>query len=231
LIDKLDYYDLFGILVPGMLLSYAVPVLFPQVKTIMAVGFPAAIEVLVFTALAVFVGHIIQAIASAIEHPVLFRSWGGVPSDIALTAGLGDRYLSADAAARIDAKLRTKLGEKASSRSVFVGAITLANATPASRAQTFNSLYAYHRALLVTLAAAFVLLIASAGWGAAAHWSGGLLAVCIIALVSLLFLVFVRTRQRAFYYVREVLYVAERALDTATVNASSGPEPATRRKD
>lgn len=221
MIDKCDYYDILGILVPGVLLSFWVPICFPQLSDVV-VDFPSEIDLLGFVALTIFVGHIVQAVASAVEEPVLFRLWGGRPSEVALARGLGERYLPSDAAQRIRRKLAASFGSDASNRALFLGAMRLANAAPNSRAQTFNSLYAFHRALLVVSVAAQFLLILSSWWGAAGDWTDGRVAVFAGVLLALLILMYCRTRQRAYYFVREVLLVAEGVLDSAAGNRVSG---------
>jgi hypothetical protein len=218
MIDKLDYYDTLGAVVPGALVGYWLPICFPQVAEIVAAaGFPEAVDVVAFVAAAFFLGHILQAIASALE-PLLHRPWGGRPSERALERGLGDRYLPPQSADRIRAKLRTAVEGKPTDRDLFLWAMARANAAPYSRSQTFNSLYAYHRALVVVIAAAAISLLASALWGRAEEWSDARFATVLAFLLVLLVLTYYRAMQRAFYYVREVLIVAERVLDESTAN-------------
>ncbi len=88
-----------------------------------------------------------------------------------------------------------------------------ANAAPGSRSQAFNSLYAYHRALLFVLVAGIALLVASMTWGAAQTWPTARSLVLLVVFAALLVLVWYRSKQRALYYVREVLGVAEREVD------------------
>ncbi len=91
MIDKFDYYDILGIVIPGALLAYWVAVCFPQTAEIVAgAQLPEAVDVLAFVALAFFVGHLVQAAASVLERP-LYWSWGGQPSERALREGLGNR--------------------------------------------------------------------------------------------------------------------------------------------
>lgn len=213
MIDKLDYYDILGIIIPGTLAAYWIPICFPQVVQI-AVGadLPEPIDVFAFVALAFFLGHILQGVAGVIE-PVLFWSWGGRPSDRAIRDGLGDWYLPKDAGLRIRAKLMTTVNGGASDRSLFLRAMTFANAVPGSRAQAFNSLYAYFRSIIVLLLFGIGLLLTSMKWGAAARWPVAWAIVILVALIVLLALVWFRAKQRAMYYVREVLFVAERSID------------------
>jgi hypothetical protein len=212
-IDKLDYYDILGIVIPGTLAAYWIPICFPQVVEIAAgADLPEPIDIISFVALAFFLGHILQGVAGAIE-PVLFWSWRGRPSDRALRDGLGDWYLPKDAGQRIRGKLAAVVGAGASDRSLFLRAMGLANGFPGGRAQAFNSLYAYFRSVVVLLLVGIGLLLASARWGAAARWPVAWVIVILVVLVVLLALVWFRAKQRALYYVREVLCVAEQAID------------------
>jgi len=105
------------------------------------------------------------------------------------------------------------VGGEPSERSLFLRAMQLAQCAGNARVQRFNSLYAYHRGLLVLVLIAFALLVASFQWGAAAAWVCGWKCVGVAATLSLLVLTWHRAKQRAYYYVREVLLTAERVLD------------------
>ena len=83
----------------------------------------------------------------------------------------------------------------------------------ASRVERFVALYGYYRGLLFSAVLAVTLGLASVRWAdhsvlsmAGKLWTVGTLGVLTILL-------WYRTKQRAFYYVREVLLTAERVLD------------------
>lgn len=210
--DKFELYDLLAVIVPGSLVIGGAIVLFPEIKhATHGVTFPEAFAVVLLVSLAVFVGQLVQAVASLTE-PILDKSWGGRASERAFREGLGERYLSHIAARRVKDRLATALDEERSPRSLFLYAMTLAESAVGSRAPRFNALYAYHRALCSMVFVSWLLLLGSLKWGAAVTWpttvqwsaaGGGLL---------LLWLIWFRTKQRAFYYVREVLLTAERVL-------------------
>lgn len=213
MIERFDYYDLLGVAVPGVLLAYWTPICFPQVTQVAAgAAFPGAVDVIGFGAIAIFLGHLVQAIASALEDH-LHRTWGGRPSVRALSVGLGERYISQGAGERIRVRLATVAGEGASHQDLFRVALTRANAAPASRSEKFNALYGYHRSLLVVVAIGLLLLVASRSWGAAANWSGGAFSAVVVAFVATFALLWHRTRQRAYHFVQETLYVAERTFE------------------
>jgi len=210
-LDRLEPYDFLGVVIPGVLLAYWLPVCFPQTLAIVAVaGFPEAIELIGFAAVAIFFGHLIQAVASLLE-PLLYRSWGGKPSERALGWGLGERYLSEAAGRRIRACLATHASEQASHQDLFRMAMTQANGTAGSRSQQFNALYAYHRALVIVVVVAALLVGASRFWGAAATWPDAQFWAVQVVLLGMAALVWHRAKQRAFHYVAETLHVAERA--------------------
>lgn len=210
--EKLDYYDLLGILVPGILLQCWVAITFPAVQGIIStVKLSEALSVIAFTAAAIFIGQLLQAIGS-IAEPLMFLSWGGNPSDQALSRGLG-RYFPEDSASRVRQVLASHVGSDATHRSLFLFAMQAAESAVVSRTGRFNAIYAYHRALCILATFAILLLASSALWGAAREWSYLQLGTVFVSLLLLLFLLWHRTKQRAFYYVREVLLTAERLLD------------------
>jgi len=213
MIEKLDYYDILGVLVPGSLGVCWAWICFPAITDIVpTAGLPATLEIVASVALIVLIGHVIQTVGSLLE-PCIYRTWRGRPSDRALLEGLSERYLPKDSAVRIRAKLFQAVGAEARERSLFLRAMQLAQCAGNARVQRFNSLYAYHRGLLVLVLIAFVLLVSSLQWGAAAAWACGWKCVGLVALLSLLALTWHRGKQRAYYYVREVLLTAERVLD------------------
>jgi len=122
-----------------------VPVLFPTFlpfcfPAILAIGamphFPDAFWVVALTVLAVFLGQILQAISSLLE-PVLFWSWGGRPSDRALTKGLKG-YLPKDAANAIKQTLDT--AARSNGHGTFLFAMQKADSSERTRTPRFNAL-------------------------------------------------------------------------------------------
>jgi hypothetical protein len=220
LTPKLGIYDFFGALVPGTLLLSVVAACFPSLVSAFTLPtVPDAFAVLALTILAVFTGHIVQSIASLLE-PLAYRTWGGRPSDRALTDGLGDKYIPKKDGARIAGKIRQAIGSDASDRSLFLYAMTLAEADSKSRAGAFNGSYAYHRALLVLAAAALVLTALSGRYGALQSLTAGQFFSLLGAVAGVTALLWNRCRQRACYYVREVLFSAERLLDARNWDAA-----------
>lgn len=222
---KFDYYDVLGNLVPGTLLVCWVCICFPAATTaLIAVPLPDAFRVVALTALAVFAGHLIQAVGSLAE-PVLHRTWGGQPSERALTTGLG-RYLPPEKAGVIAGRLADLFGAGQGSHALFLSAMQLTDAANVGRAARFNALYAYHRGLMVVVVTGIIMLLGSALVGGAAsawRWSGT--ATLLVVMLAVLALLWHRTRQRAYYYVREVLLAADLVLlKEGTATGSWGSE-------
>lgn len=174
-------------------------------------GFSDAFSVMLLTAVAVFAGHFVQAIASAIE-PLVFRTWGGRPSDIGLSRGL-KRYLPLESSSRIKNKLADTMGSSTEDHSLFLYAMQLSDGQNIGRARRFNSLYAYHRALLTLILLCIAMGATSLASGAAV---GGTLWQNVLLFGAGLFLAILfwhRAWQHACYYVRDVLFSAEHVLD------------------
>jgi hypothetical protein len=82
MVEKLEIYDLVGIAVPGVLVVAAIPLAFPSIAAQVAtVKFPDGFALLALSALSVFIGYLIQTLASLVE-PILFKTWGGRPSEL-----------------------------------------------------------------------------------------------------------------------------------------------------
>lgn len=209
--DKFDFYDVMATLVPGILIVALIGVLFPAMQNRLESGHDGAFAVMALTALSVFAGQLLVAVGSLVE-PLLYRTWGGNPSDAALTEGLGNRYLPKTKGAAIRAKLAAECEPDAETVSLFIKAMSLANGAAGSKADRFNGLYAYHRTLLVLAVAALGLVVLSRFDGLAREWSLGGLAAALAFLCGLVSLCWHRARQRAFYFVREVLMTAEQEI-------------------
>lgn len=210
--EKFEFYDILGIIVPGIMLMCFGVLCFPETAKILTISnYPEAFTLVALTAVALFLGNILQALVSLAE-PLLDLSWGGRLSEQALKKGLGERYFPADSAKRISSKLTAAIGDNPSLRSRFLFAMQLAETSDNPRVGRFNALYAYNRALLLLVVVSFVLTLASLRWGALLAWDlrSKIIAICTATLLTIL--LWNRTKQRGIYYVREVLYTAERLL-------------------
>ena len=214
MVEKFEFYDVLGILVPGTLMVALTLIFFPALSaSAINVKFPDGFAVICLVALSVFAGNLVQAISSLIE-PIVDRTWGGRMSEQGLLHGFGDRYLPTDTVSRIRGKLASILGSNVPNRSLFLFAMQKAETSENSRVARFNALYAYNRAILCLTLIAVGLLGLSMACGVAAYWSAYERAIALGVGVLLLLITWNRTRQRAIYYVREVLLTAERIIDS-----------------
>src|SRR4051812_9459157 len=110
--DKLDLYDILGSLVPGVLFVWWLSLCFPGASATMAAKGPEAFIVITLTSLAFFIGQVIQALGSLLE-PLLFRTWGGRPSEQVLSKSHPTNSVPADAVDRIKRKLQKAVGKDA----------------------------------------------------------------------------------------------------------------------
>ena len=214
--DKLSIYEFLFWIVPGTLLLGFLAMMFPdQAKLVSSVPGPDAFKVSFLAAMAIFAGQIAQAIASAAE-PLLHWTWGGRPSETALAHGLGERYVPQDSAGRIRRVLAHAVGQEASNRSLFLFAMQRAESVADSKAKSFNAQYAYHRVLLTLTTMILVVFATAWVFNAVEQISRGQSIAIVLTLIGLEILLWYRTRQRAYYYVREVLLSAERLIAPPT---------------
>ncbi len=225
--EKLDAYDILAVLVPGTLIVCIVPVCFPSLPTkFISPQFPEGFLVIALVALAVLLGYFVQAIASLAE-PLLNWTWRGRPSENALREGLGERYLPLSTIRRVKEMLVNFANDDYDDRSLFLIAMRYAEEANNNRVARFNSLYAYHRALLILTTLSIVLFILATQWGIASAWSGNAKVATLLIAVACLVLLWYRTKQRAFYYVREVLLTAQRVIEEKTATSSFIPNSTT----
>lgn len=212
MIDKFDFYDVMSALVPGVLVVGLAGTLFPEWRAGLVFESSGAFVVIVLTALAVFVGQLLVAIGSMIEG-ALFWTWGGKPSNMALEDGLGDRYLPKSKAMRIKEKILVQCESGASPSSLFIKAMSIARGSENNLVERFNAIYAYHRTLVVLVMAAFAMVAFSRIDGLCRGISSLRFLVWLVGLGLVLVISWFRAKQRAFYFVREVLVTAEREID------------------
>ena len=228
--QKFSYYDVLGIIVPGVLvISFMCATIHWLGVSIDYPPAPEAIAVIVFTVLCLFTGYVVQALASLLE-PFYFWSWGGSPSTNLLDGKTPMRNFSLRDAARIKSVLEAAIAKcdgvsaKLASADLFSFAISTVNHEPAGRVDTFNAIYAYHRGLVTAL------LLITLGALGAFLWSGLVgavwhrsLGLAVLSCAVLTLLLWHRTKQRDYYYVREVLWMAGHLLCPRPSCASASP--------
>jgi len=211
-IDKLDFYDVMATIVPGVLVVALIGVLFPEFRDYLGQDYNGAFPVMALSALSIFAGQLLVAFGSLLE-PLLYWSWGGRPSDLALTTCIPERYLPKSASDRIRGKLAKVCEPDAGPVSLFLKAISLSYSTKNSRTERFNAFYAYHRTLVGFVAIALAMAVTSRCNGLLSSLSGWRFVAVLVILLAVFAVCWFRAHQRAFYFVREVLITAERELD------------------
>ena len=208
ILDKFEFYDVLGSLVPGLV---AIGMIFGAWwwtgHKLEMPSMPQGVPVLVILATAIVVGQVIQALGSLVE-PFYYWTWGGRPSDRALK-----RTQASAQAERLRKRLANYIGADGNrpftDQEVFMVALSLCTHKTLGRVQRFNSLYAYHRALTTLLLISTIMTLAIIFFvepNPPAAWP-----IVLGELVGTLLLWF-RTKQRASYYVDEVLRMADLEL-------------------
>ncbi len=181
-------YDILSSLVPGFLTILFILKVFnvPYDKDM----------IIAYTAVAFLLGYLMNTISSWLED-FYFFTWGGKPSTRLLEGKdiwKVKFYHSSKAKTLLLADLSNS---NATNDELFAFAMRYANGQKDSRVDDFNALYAFSRSLLTTVfIGTLVLLIDNYS-----DWR-----YYIILLPSLI-IVWLRCKQRAYYYAREVVNV------------------------
>jgi hypothetical protein len=178
-------YDILSSLVPGFLLLIVILNVF---------GIPFNKDfIFPYTAIAFLLGFINNALASWLED-FYFMTWGGKPSDCLLD-GKDVWKIKFYHVVKVKTALLTQTeNTNPTNDELFSIAMRKSNGLN-TRVDDFNAMYAFSRALLTTLlfATIFLLIKHRTDWRYYA------------TVLPLLFIVWFRTKQRAYYYSREVL--------------------------
>ena len=212
MIERIDIYDAMTSLLHGTLFLATSFVLFPQVINV--VHPLEAFEVLqsiIFICIAYFLGQIITSISS-FTQPLLFWTWGGMPSAIVFSGHFPEKYLAADVIDLAKNALQKTSDIKLSDAALFSKAMGIARKVEGSLSERHNQMYAYNRTALTDLILMLGLFVISCFCGLCKDFGAGRIVAIFVVLGMLLILHWYRAKQRAFYYVREVIVVAEREL-------------------
>jgi len=177
-------YDILSSLVPGFLLLIVV-------FDLLNIAFNKDLMI-PYTAIAFLLGFINNTIASWLED-VYFLTWGGKPSD-QLLEGKDIWKVKFYHAAKVKILLVAQTDNtNPTNDELFSIAMRKSNGVN-TRVDDFNAMYAFSRALLTTVLIATIFLIIKHYY----DWR-------YYVTIPLLFLIWFRTKQRAYYYSREVL--------------------------
>ncbi len=179
-------YDILSSLVPGFLLLIVVMVTFNiQYNTNFFV---------VYTALAFLTGFLNNTISSWLEG-FYFWTWGGSPSNRLLDGKDIWKVPFYEGVKVKQLLIKDSTKDNPSNGELFSIAMRKANNQKNQRVDDFNSLYAFSRALLTMVLVATIFLLIK-------HYSDWRYYVIPIPI---LFIVWLRTKQRDYYFCREVL--------------------------
>jgi hypothetical protein len=183
---KFSAYDILSSLIPGFILFGVMAYVF---------NYDYDVDlILIYTAGAFLLGYIVNALGSWLED-VYYFTWGGKPSEM-LLKGKGIWKVKLSETAKIKQLLTDDcFKENPQESDLFSVACRYVNShNPNSRSRDFNAHYAFSRTVLtVVLISTILLLIHNY-----CDWRFYLLFV-------LLFVVWLRAKQRGYYYAKEVL--------------------------
>lgn len=180
-------YDILSALVPGFIVLVAL-LNFANIR------FDKDM-VLVYTAFAFLLGYVINATASWLED-FYYITWGGKPSSM-LLEGKNIWKVSFHYAETAKKLLQKECNDPhADNDKLFGLAMRYANVKD-TRTDDFNAAYAFSRSILTTALFAFLLLIPRyyCDW----HF--------YILSIPLIFICWLRAKQRGYYYAKEVLTI------------------------
>jgi len=179
-------YDILSALIPGFLVLLAFLSFFEQEYN--------KDYVIAYTAIAFLIGFMVNSLSSWLEDFYYF-TWGGKPSDKLLD---GNNIWKVKFYEHEKAKknLKQKSGKpNPTNDNLFAIAMRYSNSQKDSRVQDFNANYAFARVLLTTMLLITIVLIST-------HYSDW---KYYVVLIPILIIIWLRCKQRAYYYVREVL--------------------------
>lgn len=181
-------YDILSALVPGFL---AVLVLL----NVLNIKYDSSL-IVPYTAIAFLLGYLMNTVSSWMED-IYFFTWGGKPSNRLLDGNdiWKVRFFNSSKAKGL---LLTDCGNStAKNDELFSIAMRYANGQKDGRADDLNALYAFSRSLLTTILIGTIILLIE-------NYNNWKYYAC---LLPSLIIVWLRCKQRAYYYAREVLNV------------------------
>jgi len=179
-------YDILSSLIPGFLLLLIL-------LTALKIGYDKDL-IIAYTAVAFLLGYLINTASSWMED-VYFFTWGGKPSNN-LLSGKGTWKVNFYHSEQVRNLLKSETtNPEPTNDELFSIAMRNVTGLKDSRIDDFNSLYAFSRSLLTTvLSGAVILLIQN-------YYDWRYYAVLTPALL----VTWLRSKQRGYYYAREVL--------------------------
>lgn len=185
---KLPIYQWVVTLIPGIATLTAI--LFVLHFFLLNISFPAftdSLKVIVFLISALVTGELVSALSSLLQ-PYYFLSWGGSSAERALSGK------------EIHDKAKFLCEHFGCDESkVFEEAMTFANKHNFGRVEYFNMSYGYIRSLLTSTL--LVLILTLSLW----MWTGQRHPFLMTVEIVVLFVFWVRAKQKGLYYAQEVI--------------------------
>lgn len=188
---NMKYYDLLSTTIIGVVIIALVNYFFLGNIEINSIA---------YLSLGYLVGYFINAIGSLLDF-IYFKTIGGMPSDILLTPTEGKNWTGYKRIKFYEAReavetLKKELNDpEASTQKMFECAMKRVNGCIESRVPVFNAQFVWSRTILTTALIASIML-AFHFYNKWFFW---------LASIALLFLSWIRFKERGFYYAREVL--------------------------
>jgi len=181
---NLSIYDILSHLIPGFLvyvsIFYSLNIDIDRLSTIPA------------TVLAYVIGYIVNTISSWSES-ILHWSWGGKPSD-RLLEGKSIWKVVMFEGKKVKKMLLVDSGNRhANNDELFEIAKRNVNLDTGTRLSDFNAAYSFSRSILISIILGLIFIVASRPNIYSA----------IVGLI-ILFIIWLRTKQKSYYFVREV---------------------------
>ncbi len=212
--DKYSYYDFLANIIPGLLVLSVLIWLFNVLKINFEFKTAEILGVGIGLAVAYSLGHVIQAISSFVQ-PIYYFLWGGIPSDNLLS---GKSNMLGEYRGQIVKQLKDALDIGSSKeaggdyKEVFSRAMAVVNSEKIGRVEAFNASYAFHRALLTSTwmlsSLLTIILILAYLNELSLNENGSAIAIVMILGWASATIEFFRTRQRGYYFAKEVIYCA-----------------------
>lgn len=187
------YYDLMSSLISGVLVAVSINIIFD-------LGFDY--DAVPLMAVAYVIGYFVNAVSAILEN-LYFWTMGGKPSDVLLTPVNGRPYTGYERIKFYETDhvidlLKIELNDNNPSLGKMFGrAMSYSNDDKETRVPDFNAQYAFSRVILTTS------LILSVLWLSHYYevWWMWILAIFVV------YMSWLRCKERGFYYAREVLTV------------------------
>ncbi len=214
--QKFTYYDLVAHLVPGTIILSLIALSAKLLGFSFAASFSNTAKFGAAIALAYIIGHALQGISSQFES-FYEKMWGGKPSVQLLSSET--KYFIEKHRLKLLEKLQAYFESGSASsdedyQQLFSHAAALVNKEGIGRVNLFNASYALHRVMLTTgviamFAVALLLLLSINAWAILlSKPTINMLLYTLVFTVAGVVVEFFRTKQRGYYFAKEVLDMA-----------------------